>query len=84
MTADEPVEGRDDEFSIYAVTVNTLIHRTLAHHGLTDVCDECPCFHCGSSKSDPDGDHSCPCPYSDAECIDHWSPSWAARKEGHD
>lgn len=28
------------------------------------------CRHCGQT-SDPDGDHSCPCPHSDEDCPDH-------------
>jgi hypothetical protein len=29
------------------------------------------CSHCGRLGSDPDGDHSCPCPHPDATCPDH-------------
>lgn len=28
------------------------------------------CRHCGALP-EADGDHSCPCPYSDQECADH-------------
>lgn len=33
-----------------------------------------PCRHCGRLGSDPDGDHTCPCPYSDADCPNHPAP----------
>ena len=33
-------------------------------------CQDNMCAHCGRLP-DADGDHSCPCPYSDAECPDH-------------
>jgi len=37
------------------------------------------CHHCGKLP-DADGDHSCPCPYPDDECPDHWMiqtpPPW--------
>lgn len=32
--------------------------------------DELRCRHCGQLPDD-DGDHSCPCPYSDEDCEDH-------------
>lgn len=49
-------------------------HRILAQHGPGETCDACPCWHCGSAESDPDGDHSCPCPYHDNDCPWHRDP----------
>jgi len=58
---------------IYAAVT---VHRVLAGHGTFDRCEDCPCDHCGRYESDPDGDHSCPCPYSDQDCEWH---TWARR-----
>lgn len=53
-------------------------HRILATHGPGEVCAACPCWHCGTTKDDPDGDHSCPCPYSDNDCPWHRKPMGGA------
>lgn len=49
------------------------VHRTLAHHGPNEFCEECPqavCRHCGDTG--PAGeDHTCPCPFSDNDCTEH-------------
>jgi hypothetical protein len=55
----------------YGLAQKIFVHRILAQHGPNERCDECPCDHCGTTKSDPDGDHSCPCPYSDNDCPHH-------------
>lgn len=34
------------------------------------MIDEDRCYHCGKLP-DADGDHSCPCPYSDEDCPNH-------------
>lgn len=52
-----------------------LIHRVLYRHAPGDVCPDCPCHHCGTDRDDPDGDHSCPCPYNDQDCRWHHNPA---------
>ena len=56
----------------YVDVVRILIHRSLSQHGPGEACDECLtiCHHCGDVG--PQGeDHTCPCPYSDADCPNH-------------
>ena len=56
----------------YVDSVKILIHRVMAQHGPGVMCPECPalCRHCGNVG--PQGeDHTCPCPYSDADCPVH-------------
>lgn len=59
-----------------AVAAYLTVHCILAKHSPADTCEICPCRHCASQQSDPDGDHSCPCPYSDNDCPHH---PWARR-----
>jgi len=54
-----------------SIAAYLLGHCILAKHGPHVRCEDCPCRHCATEKSDPDGDHSCPCPYSDNECPNH-------------
>lgn len=42
-------------------------------------CARTACRHCGK-QPDADGDHSCPCPYTDADCPDHPSGGWLRRE----
>lgn len=50
-----------------------LAHRVLARHASFESCEECefiPCRHCGTYG--PRGeDHTCSCPFSDADCEAH-------------
>lgn len=65
------------KFTKYATKQEALGHRILAAHGPGETCDKCPCWHCGAD-SDPDGDHSCPCPHHDNDCPWHTEPKGAA------
>jgi len=50
-----------------------LVHRVLAGHKPQQECPQCPyvsCRHCGDFGP-RDGDHTCSCPFSDADCPDH-------------
>jgi hypothetical protein len=40
------------------------------------------CDHCGALP-DADGDHTCPCPHTDAECAQNWSLCFCHRLPGH-
>lgn len=43
------------------------------------------CLHCGK-PDEPDGDHTCPCPYSDDECARRLGtrvPCWCPRYPHH-
>jgi hypothetical protein len=61
-----------------AIWQDALGHRIFATHGPGEMCADCPCWHCGATKDDPDGDHTCPCPYGDNECPWHTNPVKAA------
>lgn len=61
-----------------AIWDEAVAHLYLAGHGRGERCAECPCWHCGTTEDDLDGDHSCPCPYSDADCPWHRNPVKAA------
>ena len=62
-----------------SVWQEALGHRILAAHGPGETCADCPCWHCGTTENDPDGDHSCPCPHHDNDCPWHKNPDGSAR-----
>lgn len=52
-----------------------MCHRWPYVRHMVACCDAPPvsedrCYHCGE-RDDADGDHTCSCPYSDADCPDH-------------
>lgn len=64
-----------------AIEQTVIGHRILNQHNAGEFCATCPCPHCGTTKDDPDGDHTCPCPYSDTDCPWHWVPAAAVSRE---
>lgn len=51
------------EFIVYILTFLFICY--VAHRFNEDRCK-----HCGK-RPEADGDHNCPCPYSDADCPNH-------------
>jgi hypothetical protein len=63
--------------------VSIKVHRILAQHGPGEQCPDCPtlCNHCGHVGKQGD-DHTCPCPYNDADCPNHPPLTDKADQEG--